>query len=53
MALDIAAGLAYLAEQKYVHRDIACRWEGRGGEGAGVGVRSGVGAVMGTGGGAK
>jgi len=25
MALDIAAGLSYLAEQKYVHRDIACR----------------------------
>merc|ERR1719158_678185 len=25
MAYDIAAGLSYLAEQKYVHRDIACR----------------------------
>jgi len=25
MAYDIAAGLAFLAEQKYVHRDIACR----------------------------
>jgi len=24
-ALDVARGLAYLAEQKYVHRDIACR----------------------------
>jgi Protein tyrosine and serine/threonine kinase len=25
MALDIAKGLAYLAELKYVHRDVACR----------------------------
>ncbi|XP_071549817.1 uncharacterized protein [Panulirus ornatus] len=25
MALDIARGLAYLAELKYVHRDVACR----------------------------
>ena len=25
MALDIASGLAYLSEKKYVHRDIACR----------------------------
>ena len=25
MAYDIAAGLAFLAEQKYVHRDMACR----------------------------
>ena len=25
MALDIASGLAYLSENKYVHRDIACR----------------------------
>merc|ERR1711892_44984 len=25
MAYDIAAGLSFLAEQKYVHRDIACR----------------------------
>eukprot|EP00091_Calanus_sinicus_P002887 TRINITY_DN13004_c0_g1_i1.p1 TRINITY_DN13004_c0_g1~~TRINITY_DN13004_c0_g1_i1.p1 ORF type:complete len:172 (-),score=34.10 TRINITY_DN13004_c0_g1_i1:696-1184(-) len=25
MAYDIAAGLAFLAEQKYVHRDVACR----------------------------
>ena len=25
MAFDIAAGLAFLSEQKYVHRDIACR----------------------------
>nr|XP_045607313.1 atrial natriuretic peptide receptor 2-like isoform X2 [Procambarus clarkii] len=25
MALDIAHGLAYLAELKYVHRDVACR----------------------------
>lgn len=25
MTLDISRGLAYLAEQKYVHRDIACR----------------------------
>ncbi|XP_064535104.1 uncharacterized protein LOC135426060 [Drosophila montana] len=24
-AMDVARGLAYLAEQKYVHRDIACR----------------------------
>ncbi|XP_061400321.1 atrial natriuretic peptide receptor 1-like [Musca vetustissima] len=24
-ALDVAKGLAYLAQQKYVHRDIACR----------------------------
>ena len=25
MAYDIAAGLSFLAEQKYVHRDVACR----------------------------
>lgn len=25
MALDIARALSYLAEQKYVHRDVACR----------------------------
>ena len=25
MALDIASGLAYLSEKRYVHRDIACR----------------------------
>lgn len=25
MALDIARGLSYLAEMKYVHRDLACR----------------------------
>lgn len=25
MALDVARGLSYLAENKYVHRDIACR----------------------------
>ena len=25
MALDIASGLAYLTEKRYVHRDIACR----------------------------
>ncbi|XP_050730099.1 uncharacterized protein LOC127005358 isoform X3 [Eriocheir sinensis] len=25
MALDIARGLAYLAQMKYVHRDVACR----------------------------
>ena len=25
MALDVARGLAYLRELKYVHRDIACR----------------------------
>jgi serine/threonine protein kinase len=25
MALDVARGLAYLKELKYVHRDIACR----------------------------
>ena len=25
MALDISRGLSYLAELKYVHRDIACR----------------------------
>jgi len=25
MAYDIAAGLAFLADQKYVHRDVACR----------------------------
>jgi len=25
MALDIARGLSYLAELKYVHRDLACR----------------------------
>ncbi|CAL4144224.1 unnamed protein product, partial [Meganyctiphanes norvegica] len=25
MALDISRGLSYLAEQKYVHRDVACR----------------------------
>ena len=25
MALDVARGLSYLAELKYVHRDVACR----------------------------
>ena len=25
MAADVASGLAYLSENKYVHRDIACR----------------------------
>ncbi|CAO1344089.1 unnamed protein product [Diamesa tonsa] len=25
MALDVARGLSYLAEKKYVHRDVACR----------------------------
>ena len=25
MALDIGSGLAYLAQERYVHRDIACR----------------------------
>ena len=25
MALDISRGLSYLAELKYVHRDLACR----------------------------
>jgi serine/threonine protein kinase len=25
MALDVARGLSYLKELKYVHRDIACR----------------------------
>ena len=25
MALDISRGLSYLAELKYVHRDVACR----------------------------
>ena len=25
MALDVSRGLSYLAELKYVHRDIACR----------------------------
>lgn len=25
MALDVARGLSYLAEMKYIHRDIACR----------------------------
>ena len=25
MAVDIGSGLAYLAENRYVHRDIACR----------------------------
>ena len=25
MAIDISKGLSYLAELKYVHRDIACR----------------------------
>ena len=25
MAIDIASGLAYLSEKRYVHRDIACR----------------------------
>lgn len=25
MALDVARGLSYLAEMKFIHRDIACR----------------------------
>ena len=25
MALDVSRGLSYLAELKYVHRDVACR----------------------------
>ena len=25
MALDVSKGLSYLAELKYVHRDVACR----------------------------